>query len=82
MAEYAKKPASAAKGQLVLEDYLRLKVRYFADGAVLGTRSFVDGVFTALRQRFSPKRQGGARRIVGLKGELCTLRELRARVFG
>jgi putative transposase len=72
----------AAKGQLAVEDYLRLKVRYFADGAVLGTRSFVDGVFTALRERFSPKRLDGARPMVGLKGHLCTLRELRARVFG
>jgi hypothetical protein len=72
----------AAKGQLAIEDYLRLKVRYFADGAILGTRSFVDGVFTALRERFSPKRQDGARPMAGLKTELCTLRELRARVFG
>lgn len=72
----------AAKGQLALEDYLRLKVRYFADGAVLGSRGFVEEVFTALRERFSPKRTNGARPVMGLKGELWTLRELRAGVFG
>ena len=27
-----------ARGQVALEDYLRLRVRFFADGAVLGTR--------------------------------------------
>ncbi|HRI15123.1 MAG TPA: transposase [Verrucomicrobiota bacterium] len=73
---------AAAKGQLALEDYLRLKVRYFSDGAVLGTRTFVNEVFTALRERFSPQRQEGARPMAGLKNELFTLRELRARVFG
>lgn len=72
----------AAKGQLALEDYLRLKVRYFSDGAVLGTREFVNQVFTALRERFGPRRQDGARAMQGLKRELCTLRDLRARVFG
>jgi hypothetical protein len=73
---------AAAKGQLDLEDYLRLKVRYFSDGAVLGTRAFVNEVFAALRERFSPKRREGARPIAGLKNPLFTLRELRARVFG
>ena len=56
----------AARGRLELETYLRLKVRYFADGAVLGTRGFVDGVFTALRERFGAKRADGARRMGGL----------------
>ncbi|HAB15734.1 MAG TPA: chemotaxis protein CheW, partial [Verrucomicrobiales bacterium] len=73
---------AAAKGQLALEDYLRLKVRYFSDGAVLGTRTFVNEVFAALRERFSSQRQEGARPMAGLKSPLFTLRELRARVFG
>ena len=30
------------KGRLGLEDFLRLRVRYFTDGAILGTRGFVD----------------------------------------
>jgi REP element-mobilizing transposase RayT len=30
------------KGRLALTDYLRLRVRYFADGAVLGTKNFVE----------------------------------------
>jgi REP element-mobilizing transposase RayT len=73
---------AAAKGQLALADYLRIRVRYFSDGAVLGTREFVNQVFHALRERFSPKRQEGARTMAGMKGQLFTLRELRARVFG
>jgi hypothetical protein len=44
-----------AKGRLPLDEYLRLRVRYFADGAMLGTRNFVDEVFTSLRDRFGPK---------------------------
>ncbi|HAB16208.1 MAG TPA: transposase [Verrucomicrobiota bacterium] len=73
---------AAAEGQLALEDYLRLKVRYFSDGAVLGTRAFVNEVFATLRERFSPKRQDGARPMAGLKNKLFTLRELRDQVFG
>jgi len=38
------------RGQLELSEYLRLKVRYFADGAVLGSRGYVEGVFAAMRE--------------------------------
>ena len=72
----------AAKGRVELEEYLRLRVRYFADGAVLGTQGFVDEIFTALRYRFGPKREDGARRMGGLAQELYVLRDLRKRVFG
>jgi putative transposase len=71
-----------AKGRLPLEEYLRVRVRYFADGAVLGTRNFVDEVFTSLRERFGPKRQDGARRLKGLQLELFSLRALRVKPLG
>jgi hypothetical protein len=71
----------AARGRLAVEDYLRLKVPYFADGAVLGTRNFVNRVFTALRDRFGAKRKDGARRLQGLQPELFSLPDLRLRVL-
>ena len=72
----------AARGQVSLREYLQLRVRYFADGAVLGTREFVDGIFVSLRDRWGPKRSDGARRVRGGEGDLCVLRDLRKQVFG
>ncbi|HRI14382.1 MAG TPA: chemotaxis protein CheW [Verrucomicrobiota bacterium] len=71
----------AARGRLAVPDYLRLKVRYFADGAILGVRSFVDCVFRACRTRFGPQRKDGARRMQGLQSELFTVRDLQRRVI-
>ncbi|HAB18938.1 MAG TPA: transposase [Verrucomicrobiota bacterium] len=70
----------AARGRLAIPEYLRLKVRYFADGAILGTRDFVNRIFTALRPRFSAQRKDGARRMQGLDPELFTVRDLQVRV--
>jgi len=72
----------SARGRLALPEYLRLKVRYFADGAVLGTRGFADDVFTALRGRFSSKRKDGARRMRCLESDLYTVRDLQVRAVG
>ncbi len=72
----------AARGRLALPEYLRLKVRYFADGAVLGTRAFVEGIFQASRDRFGPKRKSGARAMRGVDAELYTVRDLQVRVVG
>jgi len=71
----------ARRGRLELAEYLRLKVRYFADGAVLGSRSYVDGVFEALQSRFGGRRKDGARRMRGLEAELYTARDLKVRVI-
>ena len=70
------------KGRLGVEDFLRLRVRYFADGAILGTRGFVDSIFGAMRGRFGVTRKDGARRVQGLRSELYTLRDLKKSVFG
>lgn len=68
-------------GELPLGKLLRCRIRYFTDGAVIGSRSFVDEAFAKSRSRFGPKRKTGARR---LKGEatpaspsLWSLRDLR-----
>jgi putative transposase len=63
---------------------LRCRVRYFTAGAVIGGRAFVDGVFSALRDRFGATREDGARRFRGLEAgaEMYALRDLRRDVFG
>ena len=71
-----------AKGRLGLGDYVRCRVRYFCDGAVLGSRGFVEEVFRRNRGWFGEKRKAGARRMRGLRGEMFTVRDLRVNVFG
>jgi hypothetical protein len=57
------------------------RVRYFTDGAVIGSRVFVNEAFTAARERFTPGRKEGARRLRGsgkpAAGVLWSLRDLR-----
>jgi putative transposase len=79
--EAVRKVVLEEKGRLGLSEYLRLRVRYFADGAVLGTRGFVNEVFSRLRDRFGPKRKDGARRLRGLETQLYSLRALRVKVL-
>jgi putative transposase len=60
---------------------LRHRVRYFSDGAVIGSKAFVNEAFAAARERFSPRRKDGARRMRGngkpAAGVLWSLRDLR-----
>ena len=71
-------------GRLSVGQVLRLRVRYFSDGVVLGTRNYVNEVFGEYRDRFGPRRKTGARRMRGLEalGELTTLRDLQVDVVG
>ncbi len=59
---------------------LRYRVRYFTDGAVIGSREFVDEAFESARERFGPKRKDGARKLRGaaspLAGTLWSMRDL------
>ena len=59
---------------VALGKMLRLRVRYFSDGAVLGSRAFVDGVFTRCRDRFGAKRKEGARQLRGNCGAMARRR--------
>ncbi|MCX6852132.1 MAG: chemotaxis protein CheW [Verrucomicrobia bacterium] len=72
----------AEKGQLSTAELVRLRVRYFTDGVVLGSREFVDGIFEAQRGRFSPKRKEGGRRIAESAEPFYTLRRLRVQPLG
>ncbi len=73
----------AKKGKLSNWEMLRCRVRYFCDGAVLGTKEFVNGIFESERHRFGPKRKTGARpmRFVEAAG-MTTLRDLRLKPLG
>lgn len=73
----------AKKGKLTRWEMLRCRVRYFCDGAVLGTKDFVNGIFEAERHRFGPKRQTGARPMRHVEAHgLTTLRDLRLKPVG
>ncbi len=67
----------AARGKLSPAELVRLRVRYFTDGVILGSKEFVDGIFTAQRDQFSPKRKDGARRITESAAPFYALRRLR-----
>ena len=60
---------------------LRCRVRYFTDGAVIGSKEFVNEAFAGARERFSGKRKDGARQLRGeaqaAAGVLWSLRDLR-----
>jgi putative transposase len=63
---------------------LRQRVRYFTDGAVIGSKAFVNEAFTGARERFTEKRKDGARRMRGngtaASGVLWSVRDLRVRL--
>ena len=72
-----------AGGELELADALRCRVRYFCDGAVLGSRAFVDRVFASHRKWFGSNRKTGARKLSGINAPgLFAARALRVRPFG
>ena len=60
---------------------LRCRLRYFTDGAVIGSKEFVDAAFDAARARFGPRRKDGARKLKGAAapaaGVIWSLRDLR-----
>ena len=66
---------------LSMAGMLRTRVRYFTDGAVIGSKGFVDDAFAAARGRFSERRKDGARRLRGnakaAAGTLWSMRDLR-----
>jgi hypothetical protein len=69
-------------GKLSITELVRLRVRYFTDGVILGSREFVEEIFKSQREDFSPKRRQGARRIQEAGDPLYALRQLRVRAVG
>ena len=57
------------------------RVRYFVDGVILGTKSFVEDMFQKRRHLFCESRKTAARKMRGGDwGGLCTVRDFRKRV--
>jgi putative transposase len=70
--------------ELSMVDMLRCRIRYFTDGAVIGSQAFVNEAFAEARERFPEKRKDGARRLRGnaaaAAGTLWSMRDLRLRI--
>ena len=72
-----------ARGKLSVAQALRVRVRYFSDGAVIGTRQFVEDYWRKYLKKPGSKRQSGARKMKGAEwGELRVLRDLQKDVMG
>ena len=66
------------EGRLPRSQLMRLRVRYFSDGLVLGSELFVENVFEQYRSHFGEKRKSGSRSIRGIPdGNLKVIRDLR-----
>jgi hypothetical protein len=72
----------AERGKLCAAELVRLRVRYFSDGAILGSKAFVEGIFESQREQFSPKRKRGAKRIQEMTSPMYSLRQLRQTPVG
>ena len=71
------------RGKLPVNEILRSRVRYFTDGAIIGSRVFVEDAFGRHRAHFSPKREVGAKAMKGgAWGDMFTARQLRVDVIG
>ena len=74
----------ATTPDVALGKILLHRIRYFTDGAIIGSRDFVNRFFEASRQHFSPNRKTGARRMRGHASPandlLWTARDLRKHI--
>lgn len=70
--------------ELSIAKMLRYRIRYFSDGAVIGSKEFVNEAFESARDRFGEKRTDGARRLRGngqaAAGTIWSARDLRVRI--
>jgi hypothetical protein len=73
-----------AGGKVPVAQLIRCRVRHFVDGAVVGSKSFVDSFFQTFRDQFGPRRQDGGRplRAMPKEGRLFALRDLRKSPVG
>ena len=73
----------AQGGELDLADALRCRVRYFCDGAIFGSRAFVDRFFASRRAHFGASRKTGARELHGIRlPNLFVARALQVKPIG
>jgi putative transposase len=69
-------------GKVSVGEMVRLRVRYFTDGLVIGGREFVEEFFEQNRGEFGEKRKSGARKVRGCEGGLYSMRDLKVRGLG
>lgn len=73
--------ANEGGGEIPFGKMLRHRVRYFTDGAIIGSRIFVNEAFAASKVRFGPRRETGARKLRGVAspaaGVLWSVRDFR-----
>lgn len=74
----------AAGGKLPLATVLRSRIRYFNDGAVLGSRAFIQTQLALYQQKTGRRKRTAPREIPPVTdwGDLCTMRGLRRDGFG
>lgn len=72
-------------GKISVSEMIQCKVRYFADGVVIGTKSYVEEVFKTNRKHFPESRKDGARKMRGVEidgvAKLYVIRNLVNKVF-
>ena len=81
--EQAVEVMEAQGGELPLAVLLRCRVRYFTDGAILGSAEFVRGFVAAWQAEHARKRPPKVNLLEGGSwGDLSVIRGLRSKVFG
>ena len=71
------------KGQLSLAQVLRVRVRYFTNGVVVGSEEYVEKIWRKYCKRRGSKRKTGARKMKGAEwGEMRVMRDLQKDVLG
>ena len=82
ISEEKMKKVMSAGGQLPRAVLLRCRVRYFSDGAILGSKEFVREVFEGQREVFNQRRRRFGRALPGADWQgLVSFRDLRKEVF-
>jgi putative transposase len=70
-------------GKLEMHELLRLRVRYFTRGVVLGSREYVEAIFEKHRRKYFPKAKEVARPVPGMEGYwILRLRNWKASGYG
>ena len=71
-------------GELSLPEGLRCRIRYFTDGVILGSQSFVETHFYNLKEKLGYRRQhtGTALTVLGSSDRLWVFREPRVQPSG
>jgi putative transposase len=79
----AQKVVEQEEGELSLQERLRCRIRYFSDGVILGSHSFVESHCRRLKEKIGYKRKSGPTPLKNLgSAALWVFRNLRVRKFG